>query len=313
MANMTNTFFSDKISPQQLFCLLLLSRISAEIIYPVSTESIGGEAMTALLIAELIRFLLTLPVIIFSFRTKRDTPEFYGAAYSKNKFLGWIITVFAALLLIAAGARTLLAVTSFAGRSLLPKFSAIIICIIAAAFSVYAAFMGAEAIARAGVLFLVAAAVITAAVMLADIPYMRFGEIKAEYGGLVSDVINRLFGGGDYLIFAALLPFVGGKKHAAGKSALFFALFSALSGVVLCGFFTLTLREFYGLSEYPFTAAASLSDIALFKRLDGAGSAIWALCAVLRAGIMFFSAWSVIMELVRALKGESVAKEGEGA
>ncbi len=313
MANITNTFFFNKISPQQLFCLLLLSRISAEIIYPVSRESIGGEAMTALLIAELIRFVLALPVIIFSLRTKRDTPEFYGAAYSKNKFLGWITTVFAALLLVAAGARTLLAVTSFAQRSLLPKFSAIIICIIAAAFSVYAAFMGVEAIARAGVLFLAAAAIVTVAVVFADIPYMRVEGIAAEYGGLVSDVIKRLFGGGAYLIFAALLPFVNGKKHAAGKSVLFFALFAALVGALLCGFFTLTLREFYGLSEYPFTAAASLSDIALFKRLDGGGAAIWSLCAVLRAGIMFFSAWSVIMELVRALKGESAAKEGEQA
>ncbi len=312
MGNMSNSAFSGKISPQQLFCLLMLSRISSEIIYPV-TGGYGAEAVLTLLIAELIRFALALPVMIFALRTKRDTPEFYGAAYSKNKVLGWVVTVFAALLLIAAGARTIIAVTSFAGRSLLPKFSAIIICIIAAAFSIYAAFMGVEAMARAGALFLVAAAVITVAVVLADIPYMRFEEVATDYKGLVSDVTNRLFIGGDYLIFAALLPFVSGKKHAAGRSALFFALFAALAGALLCGFFTLTLREFYGLSEYPFTAAASLSDIALFKRLDGAGAAVWALCAVLRAGVMFFSAWSVIMELVRALKGESAAKEGEGA
>lgn len=309
-----------QISAAQLFCMLMLSRLSAEIAFPLSGTGYGGETLIALVIAEVIRFLLALPLIIYSAKGN----NFYRASYKKNKFIGWASAVIAFLLLAGAAVKSLFHTAVFAQRSLLPKGSPIVLALIVAGFALYAAIMGAEALARSGTLFLVAAAIVTAAVMLADIPYMKFEAMdfpRSQYSGLIGDITERLLRGGDYLIFAALLPFVAPKKekrklNACGAS-LFFALFSTLAGVLLCAFYCLTLREFYGMTEYPFYAAASLSDIALLKRLDGFGAALWALCAAFRTGLMLFAAWSVLTEPIKNARGKapqnSTGEQGSAA
>lgn len=297
-----------QISAAQLFCMLLLSRLSAEIAFPLSGTGYGGETLMALVIAEVIRFLLALPLIIYSAKGN----NFYRSACRKNKFIGWASAVIAFLLLAGAAVKSLFHTAVFAQRSLLPNGSPVVLTLIVAGFALYAAIMGAEALARSGTFFLVAAAIITAAVMLADIPYMKFEAMdfsRSQYNGLIKDIIERLLRGGDYLVFAALLPFVAPKKekrrlNACGAS-LFFALFSTLAGVLLCAFYCLTLREFYGMTEYPFFAAASLSDIALLKRLDGGGAALWTLCAAYRTALMLFSAWNILMEPIGAVRGNT--------
>ena len=299
-----------KISTGQLFCLLMLSRISAEIVYPRCGAGYGGETMLAIIIAEVLRFLLGLPVIIYSFRGS----SFYRAIWRKNHFFGWAAALGAALLLVGAACRTLMSVSDFSGRNLLLGAPVYLMIGFSAAFAIYSAFMGIEALARSGVLFLAAAAIITALVMIADIPYMRFDGImppqRAEYAEFAEDLIERFLRGGDYLIFAVLLPNIKVKKVTSGQTVLLFALFSALAAMLLCGFYCLTLRELYGLVEFPFISAASLSDIALFKRLDGVGAAVWALCASFRAGLMLYCAWGAIAELVRELKPKTIsAKE----
>ncbi|MGN1119509.1 MAG: hypothetical protein ACI4Q4_04070, partial [Oscillospiraceae bacterium] len=79
---MTRTDYSAKISAPQLFCLLMLSRLSAEIVYPRCGAGYGGETMLAIIIAELVRFVLGLPVIIYTFKGE----FFYRAVWRKNKF-----------------------------------------------------------------------------------------------------------------------------------------------------------------------------------------------------------------------------------
>ena len=56
------------------------------------------------------------------------------------------------------------------------------------------------------------------------------------------------------------------------------------------------LGEFMALAEFPYTAAASLADITLFKRLDGFFSAVWSLCGAFRCSVMLFSAYAIIRE-----------------
>ena len=302
----------NKISPQQLFCILLLSELSAEIVYPRSSTGVGGEGIIAMLIAELIRFVLALPVIIYSFRGS----AFYAAAYRKNRFFGWVAAIFAALLLVGAACRTLFYSAEFTQQCIIAGISSAVIFVISAAFAVYSAYMGAEALARAGVLFLAAAGIITVVIMLADIPYMNFSEIRHyrdAYDNLFGDIVKRVLHGGDYLIFAALLPYVRTEKGSAGKTALFFSLFSTLGSILLFVFGLAALRYLYGYTEYPFAAAASLSDISLFKRLDGIGCAIWSLCASFRAGMMFFGAYAVIKELTDCIHRKKLDVKEAGA
>lgn len=298
---MTKNF--PKISAGQLFCMLILSRLAVEIITP-NTSTSPREAILAIFLTELARFLLALPLIIFSF--KHD--NFHRYVYNKSKVWGWISSGFAALLLIGAAVKTLLHTRKFAGNTLFINGNMWLIFAIAAIFAVYAAFMGIEALARSGVLFLVAAGIITAAVFIADIPYYKISDVWniSENSTLLSDIFTRFFNGGDYLIFAALLPYVNKKNaNSSGKTAMFFSVFSVILPIIFCLLNFLILREFYGISEYPSAAAASLSDIALFKRLDGIFAALWTLCAAFRSGIMLLSAALVFVALKRVSEQEN--------
>lgn len=300
-----------KISTSQLFCVLLLSRLSAEIVYPRTSSGTAMEAILALIISEVIRFLLALPLIIYSF----NGSNVHRAVYSKNKFLGWAGAVFAAVLLFAATVRTMLNMSQFASKNLLPDSAMWLVFVLAAGFAVYSAFMGVEGVARSGAVFLVAAALITLAVMLADIPYINSSSFESlvqfkDGSSLVGDIIERVMRGGDYLVFGALLPYVSrNRKSELGRTALLFALFSTLAALGVTVMNCLVLRELYGQSEFPFLAAASLSDISLFKRLDGLAAAIWSLSAAFRCGVMLLAAGCAVAAVCRAKSSVNNEKE----
>ena len=301
-----------KISYSQLFCMLLVSRLSSEIVYPRTASGTPLEAVFALVISEIVRFLLALPLIIYSF----NGSNIHRSVYNKNKVLGWLGAVFAALLLIAAALRTMFNLSQFAVKSLLPGGILWIIFALAAIFAVYSAFMGTEALARAGAVFLIAAAVVTLTVMLADIPFINIRSFDSfrdmgDSSSLLSDIIERVMRGGDYLIFAAMLPYVSrNRKSELGRTAILFAIFSTIAALLICAFNCLVLRGLYGQTEYPFLAAASLSDISLFKRLDGFAAAVWSLCAAFRCGVLLLSAENALIEVYKA--GHSQKKEAAG-
>lgn len=301
---MYNTSERNRISAPQLFCILMLTRLSAEIVYPRTQSGAAVEAISALVISELARFALALPIIIYSFKGV----NFHRAVTQKNRFFGWCGGLFSAALLVGAALRTLFYTAEFTVKNLLIGGVMLSVFIISAVFAVYAAVMGAEALARTSAIFIIAAALITVTVILADIPYMKTTAITGggNFDEFLGELVERFLRGGDYLIFAALLPYVNKKTPASsGKCALMFGLFSTLAAAGLCIVSCLVLRELYGQSEYPFIAAASLSDIAFFKRLDGAAAAMWMLCAVFRSGVMLLAAGKVISEVYNAARRRS--------
>lgn len=276
------------ISKYQLFCILLLSRLASAFVFP-QTGGFTGTEFAALLTAEGIRLLLALPVIIYSAKGR----NLYGAAARKSRFLGLSMSAVTGAAAVFLAAKTVFSAAEYARSTIITGVYSAVIALIIAAFAVYAAAKGVEAIARAGVLFLVAAAVVTLAVVLSDIPYMRLREIGgAELSdGFVYQIAEQLLRGGEYLIFSALLPFV--KQGGAG-TMLTFAVCS-VSAVILVGIFSMSvLGEFFALTEYPFTSAAQLADVILFKRLDGFAAAVWTLGAALRAGLLLLSAYTAI-------------------
>lgn len=302
-----------KISTSQLFCILLLSKLCTEIVYPNTVSSAALETVLAVVIAEVVRFLIALPLIIYSF----NGCNIHRAVYNKNKALGWAGAVFAALLLLAATLRTLLGLSQFAVKNMLPGGTGWLLFAIAAAFAVYSAFSGVEALARSGAIFLIAAAIVTFAVMLADIPYINKYSFESlisagDNSTLFGNIIERLLRGGDYLVFAALLPYVSKKRKSdTGKTAVLFAVFSLLATLLVTVMNCLVLREMFGQTEYPFLAAASLADISLFKRLDGFAAAVWALCGAFRCGVMLLAAGYALAEVHRASGTLKSEKKGD--
>lgn len=302
-----------KISCSQLFCVLMLSRLSAEIVYPRSSSGTPLEAVAALAISELLRFIAALPVIVYSFKGT----NVHRAVYNKSRALGWTGAALAGILLLAAALRTLIGLSQFSVKSLLPGGAMWIVFAVGVIFAVYSVAMGTEALARSGAIFLIAAALVTVAVMLGNIPYINNQSIESftrlgDFTGLIGDVIERLMRGGEYLIFAAMLPYVShNRKSELGRTALLFALFSTLAAVGITVMNCLVLREVYGLCEFPFLAAASLSDISLFKRLDGFAAAVWSLAAAFRSGAMALAAVNAVSEVYRAARSARNAPENQ--
>lgn len=295
-----------------MFCLLLLSRISVEIIFPVPVASGSFSAIAGIIGSEIVRFVLALPILVYAFKGN----NIFGGICSRSKIFGWIIAVIVSVLLTAECLLTLFLSAEFTVKNLLIGGSMWTIFIVAAIFALYAAVMGTEALARTGSIIIIAVGIVTVSVILADIPYMTFSgafsDVQADSELLITGLVSRIMRGGEYLIFAALMPYVQLKtENSAGKTGLYFALFSLLGTTVLCGLCALILRELFGLTEYPFISAASLSDLSFFKRLDGAAGAVWLLAAVFRGGLLLLSAESVISAAVSASKLKTRVKRGE--
>ncbi len=281
------------ISKYQLFCIMMLSRISSQLAFP-QLSGYSATDFAALLTAEVIRLALALPVIVYSAKGR----DFYGAAARKNLFWGYAMALVSGFSAAFLAARTILMTAEYAQRTITTGMSAAVLAVVIAAFAVYTAVKGVEALSRAGVLFLAAAAVVTLAVVLADIPHLKMREISgAELSGdFWYHVFEQMMRGGEYLIFAALLPFV--KKGGCG-TALVFSV-SSVAAIVLLGIFSMSvLGEFYGIAEYPFTAAAQLADITLFKRLDGFTAAVWTLGAAFRSGLLLYTVYAAVNAVVR--------------
>ncbi len=282
------------ISKYQLFCILLLSRLASEIAFP-QTGGFSGTGFAALLTAEGIRLLLALPLFIYSARGR----NVYTSVAAKSKVLSIFMAFVAAFSAVFLAVRTVFYTAEYAQRTIITGMSAAVIAVFIAAFAVYMTIKGAEALSRAGVLFLVAAGIVTLAVVLSDIPHLRMRDIS---GAELSEsfwyhVLEQLLRGGEYIVFAAFLPCL---REGGCGTMLLFSLCSVV-GVVLIGVFSMSvLGEFYGIAEYPFTAAAQLSDITLFKRLDGFAGAIWTLGGAFRAGLLSCAAYrsvSAVLEI----------------
>lgn len=296
---MNNT--NKKISTSQLFCLLILTRLAGEVVFPRTVSSNAAASVCAIVLAETIQLILAMPAIIYSFRGE----NFYGAIYAKNRFFGWAVAVSAALLMLSSAMMTIVYTSEFAVKNLLVGGSMWVLFVISAALAVYSAIMGAEAQARAGALFLVGAVMATAVVILADIPYMKLPSEEIVFSvrldDFLSEIIRAISRGGDYLIFTAFIPYIARKNtRSVGRCGLVFGLCAILAATSLAVVCSLVLREMYGAVEYPFIAAASISDIAFFKRLDGAVAAIWSLGAVFRGGVLLLCAKQAIQSVYKA-------------
>lgn len=295
------------ISPNQLLCLLLLSRFSAEIVFPHG-GGFDASSLAALAAAELLRFLAALPVIVYSM----NKTSVYGAISQKNRALGIIAGYISAFAVMFLATRSVLFTAEYAQRFLAAGMSGAVLAVLLGIFAVYAAVKGIEAIGRTGLLLAAAAVIISVAVVLADIPHMELRHINgAQYDeSFIRQAADYALRGGEYFIFAALLPYISKSKRGMGAcgASLIFALCS-ISGTLLIKLFSmLVLGEVYAITEYPFTAAAGLSDITLFKRLDGFMAAIWATCAGLRSALLLFSGYAMISTVLKPSRGKAALK-----
>ena len=263
---------NNRISAAQLFCLLTLCSLSAELVFPY----LGGyttEQLLAVVIAAAVRAVVAFPIIIYSF----CGDSLYAAIAKKNRILGWIAALIAFLMLSGYAAITVYNTVGFVQRNMLPNSEVILLIAIVIAFSVYCAVKGIEGISRASVVIFVISAIIIITVVLADIPHMEAGGIMPTDritgietdDGIVSQVLKRLLCSGEYLAFAVLLPRVRREHLSAGKAALFYALANALVGVGLFVLYSVVLGELYSVSEFPFAAVSQLADVVLIKRMDG--------------------------------------------
>lgn len=276
------------ISRYQLFCIMLISRISSVIVCP-STGGFGFGDIAAAATAELIWLLLSLPVLIYSY----NGSSFFAAAKKKLRAFGYVIAFAAAFAMSYIAVRNIIFTGEFAQRTVMGGMSGAVLSVLLGAFAVYSAFKGSEAIARSASLFLAATAVVTVVIIIADIPSIRLRDIPAAKPDIdfFTDVWEHFQRGGEYLIFAALLPYT---KKCTGSTALVYAA-SSVIGIALISLFGMSvLGEFSSITEYHFASAAQLADIALFKRLDGLCAAVWSLASGLKSAALLFSSYAAI-------------------
>lgn len=297
------------ISSYQLLCVLLLTRIAAEIFYPAS-GGYDAAAFAAAAVSEFIQIAVALPVMLYSLKGNCV----FAAITRKSRLCGWAVGLTTAFLLALLAVYSAVYTAEFAQRTVLSGMSGAVIVVLIAGFAVYAAVKGVEALSRSSVLLLAGCAVVTAVTVLAAAPHMRELSIRPEVGAdFWGQVYERLTRGGGYMIFSALLPYInrGKKELSPCGCALLFGGLSLAVTLLMQLFGMAVLGEFYGLAEYPFIAAAQLSDIALFKRLDGFAAAIWAVGGAMRCAVLLLAEFTVIKAVRNAAKGETHEAEND--
>lgn len=93
--------------------------------------------------------------------------------------------------------------------------------------------------------------------ILADIPYMDFGRELPQWSTslFLTDVVERFCRSGEYLVFAALLPYVRNSnsvdRKKLGAAGFCFAAAGAVCSALFCVFFGAVLGEYYSMADYP--------------------------------------------------------------
>lgn len=265
-----------KISPYQLFALLICSRIIVTITFSVNTQSHtvnNGDWFSSLLLIPV----LLIGGIPFFLLCKRDkTKSVIDCAYDISPPFGHITallyTVFFTFVPCVSVARFNVFVTS-AIQIEQPAYFYPVLVLIAVAFAVS---RGIEAISRTGALTTVIGGGILLVILIILIKRFDFSNISSPVyngmGNILNTVSIMLANSVEAVAILVIFPFVRSNAH---RSYRFFVVFSGIMIGIIMLAVILVLGSYAAVQEFPFHMAAGVAQLGSLKRLDAFQTAVW--------------------------------------
>lgn len=277
-----------RISNRQLVITFLACRLSAEMM-TLSAETVlyGPDRFTAIFLAKIIAALLYIPLILVTLRFKGDSP--ITCAFRRNKVFGAAVGVILAVTLTATAVQTVISIQHYITDTLLNNILTISGIAVLVAVSVYGALKGLSAVTRSSVF---AAAVFGLLIFLIGVTMWDKVNPDFIYPAFIEDgryfvkcTLSEISMNSEILIFAVITDEIRSKPY---KTVLYYLPLLLVILEFLNLLYNLILGPYMSKIEYPLYIIAALSDIVIFRRLDGIDAIVWLMCGIIKTALIIY-------------------------
>lgn len=290
----------NKISPLQLFALMICGRSFTMMTYFPITNTNAQIMMIGTLLSTLIQAVMVYPVVKFQKLFPND--NVCTLVMSKNKKTGMAVTVIYALFFLLISYMIIGNFTYFFDYYFADYIPRIITVATCTAAAVYLAHANVKVIGKTsvvvGAMFLIMTIIVIASsfqkfnmknfnLAVENIPQSLWESVVAEFRR------NR-----DLIVMVFLLPDLKGD---VGKTAGWYFVVKLVLFEIVFGFVTIILGDYGVVSNLSFFSLASYSKTKVMERYDALFMALWSLMALVKLGCYLHCAGKCLKLIVPKL------------
>ncbi|MBQ8614103.1 MAG: GerAB/ArcD/ProY family transporter [Ruminiclostridium sp.] len=265
----------------QTAIVLALARIFSEAAnFPSDDINYGMQRFTVIVLSYLLLGVTLVPLYIAMERNG-------GAVYKSRTG-----AVAASLYLILAGITTATRLQFYSSSTVLSAAPPWVIILFVSLVCLYGIFKGVPATLRTGVItaagFLVLLITVIIGVSREIRPDYLYPALAERPSALLTEVLTEYSKNAEAVIFASLCPMIRTRR----RRSLLLALGLSLAALLLMTFlYNTVLGEYLNVTNFPFYALSSLSDISVLQRLDGIDVTVWTMTAVIKLTLIMLSVY----------------------
>ncbi len=269
----------------QLGIVLALSRIFSEAAnFPSDDINYGMQRFIVIIVSYILLAAVLVP--IFLWVKKYGEVSIYGTSRTA--------AVIAVLYLLLAGIMTFTRLQFYASSTIFDAAPPWLIIIFAGIVCLYGLFKGLPAVLRTGVIAAAGFALLLITVGIGIAKNIRpdylYPPVIDNSSAFMSEILSEFSKNAEAVIFGAVCS---GVRKEAVKSLYVFLPLSIGALILMTFLYNTVLGEYLDITNFPFYALASLSDISVLQRLDGLDVVIWIMAAVIKLSLIMLSVFSV--------------------
>ena len=289
-----------KISPGQMFILLILARIMHTMVFHSDDFSVGTYMLPTLLVTTLIEAALSLPALILIDGGSDIISELSHGSKRAYMLLRLLYSLY--FLYIATG--TIKYIAEFMHTQFRRVISPIAVIVILAVAAAYCAHLGIEALARAGtVVFWIFIALFISMALVSEGTFNTSNLTPItgnDFPAMLDYAVRDLSSGWWLPMLVVLGTHLNGSKDGAKKAAAGYLLFKLVMLEVLAVLIILVLGKFSDILGYPLLALGAYARTVFVQSFDAVNMFVWCMNAVLVCGVYLF----ISSEGIKGKKGE---------
>ncbi len=276
---------TNKIGWGQVGIVLVLSRIFSEAAnFPSDDINYGMQRFTVVFLSYILLAVLLIPVFLWT----RKNPE--RSVFGENK----LIAVIAVIYLVMAGITTSTRLQFYASSTIFDAAPPWFIIISLTVVCLYGIFKGLPAVMRTGVIIAAGFGLLLLTIIIGvgrdiKLSYL-YPALADNTATLFGEVMTELSKNAEAVIFAAVCPRI---RRSPVKSFYVFVPVSFVVLILMTFLYNTVLGEYLNITNFPFYALASISDISVLQRLDGLDVVIWIMAAVIKTSLLMLSAFLI--------------------
>lgn len=279
-----------KISPGQMFILLILARIMHTMVFHSADFSVGTFMLPTLVVTTLLEAALSLPALILIDGGTNIIRELS----SGKKWLYALLRTLYSLYFLYIATGTIKYIAEFMQDEFARVISPVAVVLILALAAAYCAHLGIEALARAGtVVFWIFIALF---ISMASVSQGTFHPenltpiTESDFPAILDYAARDLSSSWWLPMLVALGTHLNRSKDGARKAAMGYLGFKLIMLEVLTILIIIVLGKFSDILGYPLLALGAYARTVFIRSFDAVNMFVWCMNAALVCGVYLFIA-----------------------